>query len=139
MQEIWKNRTFPALVESIPEIGGFVEEVALRAGLDPGRILHLQLVTDEVVSNVCRYAYKEQGGQVGVSTGIRDSRFILEFSDEGIPFDPLGLLDPDTKAGISEREPGGLGVFLVRRIMDEVCYRRQEGKNVLTLILHLPG
>ena len=67
---------------------------------------------------------------------IRDrSRFVVELIDEGVPFDPLAVEDPDMRAGVVDRPIGGLGIFLVRRVMDEVAYLRDGSRNVLKLVI----
>ena len=62
--------------------------------------------------------------------------FVVEIADSGIPFDVLSLPDPDTTAGIMDREIGGLGVYFIRKMTDEVSYRREEGRNILRVVLH---
>ena len=65
-----------------------------------------------------------------------EGRFAVDFSDEGVPFDPLAVDEPDINAEIADRDVGGLGIFLVRRIIYEVHYKRDEGRNHLTLVLY---
>ena len=66
---------------------------------------------------------------------IDRGRFIIEIIDSGIPFDVTATPDPDVTAGIQEREPGGLGIFFMKKMMDEVRYRRENDRNILTLII----
>ena len=102
---------------------------------------HLLIAADEVFSNIAAYAYPGGGGTVEFQAeeDAEGTELRLIFSDRGIPFDPLAAAPPDTAAPIAERRIGGLGIHVVRKLMDRVAYRRTEdGKNVLTLVKRLP-
>lgn len=135
-----EERVFPAEVAQLPEITGFIRTLAEKARLHPKKLPHLEVAVDEVVSNICNYAYVEPPGEILVKVLGEKDRLIVSFIDEGVPFDPLTLEEPDIKKGLFDRDVGGLGIFLVRRLMDEVHYKNEKGKNVLTLVLNLnPG
>lgn len=138
MQEARKRRVFPAKVELIPQIGEYVSEYAEKAQLHPKQIIHLQVAIDEVVSNICHYAYQKPPGEVLVQIESEEGRFVVDFIDEGLPFDPLTVDEPNINADTADRDVGGLGIFLVRRVIDEVHYKRDGGKNILTLVLYTP-
>lgn len=93
------------------------------------------IAAEEIFSNVASYGYPNGGGFVNVT--IEFNRFermmTLTFSDSGIPFNPLAIAEPDVKAPLSERKIGGLGIFMVRKLMDSVEYRRENDHNVLVM------
>jgi serine/threonine-protein kinase RsbW len=127
----------PAKIEHLEKLIDFVSGCTKEKGFSDKRIKEIELATEEVLVNIFNYAYPEGYGDVEVKCSLdNDTRFIIEISDSGIPFDSLSLADPDVTSDISERKIGGLGVFLVRKIADEVHYRRDEGKNILSLILY---
>jgi len=84
--------------------------------------------------NVINYAYPDKYGNIEITYEVKeDKRFVVEIVDWGIPFDPLSLPKPDVEAPMEKRKVGGLGVYLIRTIMDEVNYRRDQNRNILTL------
>ncbi len=136
MEPVIKERAFPARVEDIPQVLDFITDAAGLAGLHPKRIIHMQLAVEEAVANICSYAYEVPPGELLVQINGDKKHFVLKLVDRGIPFDPLALKEPDLKAGIAERQVGGLGVLLIRRIMDEVHYKREGSWNILTMVVN---
>lgn len=126
---------FVAKVDSIPVITDFITEQAEKAGLNPKRLMQLALVIEEAVINICNYAYEVPPGDVTVRVGNDAGKFVMEFEDAGIPFDPLTVAEPDLKQGLDERQAGGMGIFLIRRMTDEVHYRRVNGRNILSVAI----
>jgi anti-sigma regulatory factor (Ser/Thr protein kinase) len=126
-----------ARLENLDAMVGFVEECAERCGLDPKRKFGLLVAVEEAFVNICHYAYPGGKGDVELSCGCDGKNFAVEIADRGIPFDILSLPDPDTTADIMEREIGGLGVYFIRKMTDEVSYRRAEGRNILRVVLHI--
>ena len=128
-----QERTFVASLEMIPAIVEYVSEVAAEFGVHPKRILHLELAVEEAAANICSYAYKVPPGEVTLSI-VQESEMVrIELVDAGIPFDPLTMETPDIKTELEKREVGGLGIFLIRRMLDEVHYNRRDDLNVLSL------
>ena len=130
-----KTMTTKAIIGNIEAITAFVDR-ALKAENCPARpLMQLHIAIDEIVSNISRYAYSSGAGDVTVLIDFdEESRtVILKFTDEGVPFDPTQAADPDLTLPVEKRKAGGLGIFLVRRIMDDVRYHRENGKNVLTI------
>lgn len=127
--------TRPARVEHLEEIAGFVEGHADRCGLDPKKKFGLLLAVEEAFVNVCHYAYPDGTGEVELACDCTGGSLVVEITDRGLPFDILSLPDPDTKGDIMEREIGGLGVHFIRRMSDEVTYRRREGCNILRVVV----
>ncbi len=127
----------PAKIKHLERLIEFVSGCAKEKGFSGKRVKEIELATEEVLVNIFNYAYPEGPGDVEVSCNqADDTRFIIEISDSGIPFDSRSLADPDVTSDISERKIGGLGVFLVRKIADEVHYRRDGGENILSLVLY---
>lgn len=115
----------------------YVSDAARAAGIEELKLMNLQLAVEEVAVNVCNYAYPSPPGEVTIRHATRDGRFLVEIVDQGIPFDPLSLPAPDTSLDIEERHIGGLGIFFVRRVMNEVRYEREGDRNHLTLIMDI--
>lgn len=133
-----QSRTFLATTETIPELIAFVESHADRMGLHPKRSLQLQLAIEEAVVNICNYAYETPPGEITVVAEVTGERLTIELHDEGIPFDPLAVEEPDLQAPLEDRKLGGLGIFLLGKVVDEVHYRRTGTFNVLTMRLTNP-
>jgi serine/threonine-protein kinase RsbW len=101
----------------------------------PSRTLYaVNLALDEVVTNVVRHGYADAAGEEVVASIIaRSGEVTTEVSDTGRTFNPLEVPSPDLEAPLSERTLGGLGIHLIRNLMDGLEYRRENGKNVLTM------
>jgi len=119
-----------AKLENIEAVLDFVNE---RLGDRPMKIQNqIGIAVDEIFSNIARYAYHPDVGDATVRI-IVDSDITLEFEDSGIAYDPLSAETPDITLPVEEREIGGLGLFVVKNLMDSVVYRREDGKNFLTI------
>lgn len=104
------------------------------------KIKRVQLAVEEALVNIFRYAYEGRTGEVELLARQEcDGRFIIELRDEGMPFDGCSIPRPDITCGIKERKIGGLGIFLIRNMADEVHYRRDGNRNILTLIVEESG
>ena len=121
-------------ISELAQVAQFVEEIGEELGLSMELQMNLNLVMEEVVSNVIFYAYPE-----GVDAEIeliaksdgKELTFVL--SDQGREFDPTMKDDADPNVNPAEREIGGMGIFIVKNIMNKVTYQRLEGKNLLTM------
>lgn len=133
------SETFVGDPSIVPAVLDFVTEAAAVAGLHPARLLHLQLAVEEVMVNICTYAYQVPPATVTISTSVAAGRFSVEITDKGVPFDPCTAPEPDCTADLAHRPVGGLGILLVRRMMDEVHYRRDHDQNILTMAIALNG
>lgn len=129
------NRRFPGEIERVEDVFAFLRECAAASALTPGDLTRLELVAEEAFVNICSYAYAPLTGDIDVRFAVQDDRVALTFADRGKPFDPLQNEAPDTGKGLDEREAGGLGVLLMREMMDRVEYERRGDENVLRLIL----
>ena len=127
------ERTFAASMETIPDIVGFVSETASVMGVHPKRVMHLELAVEEAAVNICSYAYEIPPGEVTIRISRETEVVRIELVDAGVPFDPLAADAPDIRSELENREVGGLGIFLIRRMLDEVHYSRSGDRNILSL------
>ena len=127
------EKTFAASMETIPDIVGFVSETASTMGVHPKRVMHLELAVEEAAVNICSYAYEIPPGEVTIRISRETEVVRIELIDAGVPFDPLAADAPDIKSELENREVGGLGIFLIRRMLDEVHYSRSGNRNILSL------
>ena len=96
--------------------------------------MNLNLALEEVVSNVILYAYpREMGEKITIMAQTEKQSLIFTITDKGKEFDPTNVEEADVTLSAEEREIGGLGIFIVKNIMNEVTYQRLDGKNILTL------
>lgn len=93
----------------------------------------LRLVSEEILVNIINYAYPEKLGNVYINTELLNNTLVLKIIDEGIKFDPLERQNPDITIPLEERTIGGLGIFMVKNIMDEISYSYENNKNILTM------
>ena len=127
---------FPAKFEYLDEIREFVGNIARAGGFGNKEIYNIQLATDEAASNIIEHAYEGiADGVLELSCGFKGTAMVIILIDHGEPFDPSEIPLPDLKADLSERKIGGLGIFLMRKLMDEVHYDSQPGKNSNTLTM----
>ena len=115
-------------IQQIPTLAEWIEMIGLPQELN----MPINLALEEAVSNVMLYAYPGKSGRVLVECDKSD-KLVFTISDGGIPFDPTQQEDPDVTQNAEERPIGGLGIFLVRQIMDDIHYERKDDKNILTL------
>ena len=126
--------TLPNDVQAVPRLGEFVDEICELNGMDMATTMQMNLAIEEAVVNVMNYAYPQgTQGEVHVESYADDTQLTVVISDSGTPFDPTAKADVDTTLSAAERPIGGLGIYLVRQLMDAVSYERINGLNVLTL------
>lgn len=127
------NKAFPAKLDALSDITAFVEEALEECDFSPRAIMQIGIAVEEIFVNIAHYAYPNSSGEMNLHIKVDDSCAILEFSDQGIPFDPLARENPDVKAVAESRAIGGLGIFMVKKAMDDVSYTYRDGKNILTI------
>jgi anti-sigma regulatory factor (Ser/Thr protein kinase) len=118
----------------LQRVARIAEEFGAAAGVPDEDVMTINLVLDEVVANVIENAY-EAGGEheIHVSLAREADRVTIRVEDEGRPFDPLQAPPPDLDLPLEDRPIGGLGIHIVRSVMDAVEYERRDGRNVLTM------
>ncbi len=129
-----------AKIDSLPEVIEFTTGT-LTDDCPQRERMQVELMTEEIFVNIASYAYDEAGGFVTVrrSGGEGPEGLSISFIDEGKPFDPLKNPDPDVTLSAEERPVGGLGVFLVKRVVDKAEYEYKDGKNILTVYKVIGG
>jgi len=121
-------------VNELLKLTAYVEDISAKAGLDDMQTMNLELALEEAVTNVVLYAYDEgTTGTVNIACRYADKEMTFVITDNGKPFDPTASENPDITLSAEDRGIGGLGIFMVRNLMDDMHYERQDGKNVLTL------
>ena len=121
-------------VQQIELLAEYIDSIAEAAGIDPSLAMSLNLALEEAVTNVIMYAYPEgTDGTVDIITEANDGLLTFIIKDSGKAFDPTQKEDADVTLSAEERQIGGLGIFLVKQIMDTVNYQRIDGQNILTL------
>jgi anti-sigma regulatory factor (Ser/Thr protein kinase) len=128
--------TFEAKFENLDEIREFVGDEARRVGFSNKDIYAIQLATDEASSNIIEHAYAGiTDGKLQIELTLTEDEFKIVLRDHGKTFDPDSVPEPNVKADLSERKIGGLGMYLMRKLMDEVSYESSpETGNILTMI-----
>ena len=129
-----RRLVLPNDIETIPQLNEFIDSVAEEMGLEMSLTMSLNLAIEEAVVNVMEYAYPEgQTGNVEIEVTADQQWMTFVITDTGIAFDPTKKEDADTTLSAEERPIGGLGIFMVRQLMDVIDYKREDNKNVLTL------
>ena len=127
--------TVPARLESLDGLVKSATGSALQWGLEGEGLFSVELATEEAVVNVFKYAYRQGEGQVRLRCLEEGDRFVIEVTDWGVPFDATTMPAPDVTRPLEERKVGGLGIYLIKKITDEIKYTREDGRNVLKLFI----
>lgn len=123
--------------ECLPRCTEFAAAQARQAGFPAARVRDIELVVEEVVSNICRHGYRDRSGTVELRCRrLEGFQLELEFVDHGPPFDMLALPSPDLSVDVEQRDVGGLGVPVVRALTDQASYRRDGERNIVRLVVH---
>jgi anti-sigma regulatory factor (Ser/Thr protein kinase) len=130
----WSLRLNAELAD-LAEIRQFVHEAAAPAGLAPEDLSGVLLAVDEALTNVIIHGYAGRGGPVEIEIAGQPGKLVIHLRDAAGAFDPTGVPAPDLNIPLEERTPGGLGIHLMRQVMDQLTYRRRpDGGNELTMI-----
>jgi serine/threonine-protein kinase RsbW len=126
--------TFPARFEYLDEIRDAVADIARDGGFSEKAVYSLQLAADEAASNIIEHAYEGMSDAFLILTcDMRGDEIIITLRDHGRAFDLAAVKEPNLKADLSERQIGGLGVYLIRKLMDTVHYESTRSGNLLTM------
>ena len=117
------------------EVQSFIDEQLEEAGCPMLTQTAIDIAVEEVFVNIASYAYSQESGTVAVQVTMHEDPLAVEitFIDSGKPYDPLAKEDPDTTLSLKERKQGGLGIFMVKKSMDNVRYEYKDGQNILTI------
>jgi anti-sigma regulatory factor (Ser/Thr protein kinase) len=125
--------TVPARLDCLTAVLEFTGAAMDGAGMERKQQNNIKIAVEEIFVNIVSYAYPAEVGDVTVSISFSPDKLALEFADCGAPYDPLSKADPDTSLSADERAIGGLGVYMVKNIMDAVQYRYENNQNILRL------
>ena len=124
----------PAKLDYLETLVNFVNDVSQNFDIDESLLNKLNIAIEEIFVNIANYAYPTGDGEVTINALSEPGKIIFEFIDSGIPYNPLEKSDPDITLSAEERAIGGLGIFMVKKVMDDVIYRYEDGQNILTII-----
>lgn len=127
------EKVFAASDSALSSAIHFVEEELEKVDCPPGLVIKITVAVEEIFVNIAHYAYPGKNGDICLSVEKSDGGVIIGFRDKGIPFDPLANCDPDVSLPVDERGIGGLGIFMVKKMMDRISYAHKNGENILTL------
>lgn len=126
----------PAQLDSLIELINFVLENASKYDFSTKKRAEIEVVMEEALVNIINYAYQNKIGNIEINCNIdNNDRFIVEIIDSGMEFNPHSLKRPDLNENISKRKIGGLGVFLIKKLVNDVNYKRNGNKNILNLTM----
>jgi anti-sigma regulatory factor (Ser/Thr protein kinase) len=123
----------------IPAVSASLEKVMHAQGFSTDDILDTQLAVEEAITNIINHGYKNAIGEIIISCRINLYLAEIRIRDNAHRFDPLSLPEPKLDGTIQDRKIGGLGVFLIRQVMDEISYRYENGQNILVMIKRKTG
>ena len=134
-----KEMTVDAAIENIPAVTAFVEEQLEQYDCPMKAQMQIDIAIDELFSNIAQYAYTPKTGKATVRVEVTEDPMavVITFIDNGVPYDPLAKADPDITLSADERQIGGLGIYMVKKSMDDVRYAYRNGQNITTIIKKL--
>jgi len=130
-----KELTIAATVENIEAVTDFVNQQLEELACPMKAQMQINIAIDELFSNIAHYSYNPEIGQATVRVEVMENPLAVSitFIDNGVPFDPLSQEDPDLTLSAEERQIGGLGIFMVKKSMDEITYEYKDGQNILSI------
>jgi len=128
-----KSILLPATIHNIIPITEFVNDILEANDCAMKAQIQLEVAIDEIVSNIANYAYGVNSGDVKVEVEMLGDFVRLTFIDSGKPFNPLEMKEPDVTETAMDDSVGGLGIFIVKKTMDEMSYRYENQQNILTI------
>lgn len=122
----------------IEKLAGEIESFGEKQDISQALIFNINLSLEELITNIINYGYRDgQEHQIHIDLQVAKTEIVVELKDDGIPFNPLEAPCPDVNQDLNDRPVGGLGIFLVRSLMDDVQYRRTGEQNVLIMKKYL--
>ena len=130
-----KELNIAATVENIETVTDFVNEQLEVLDCPMKAQMQIDIAIDELFGNIAHYAYNPEIGQATVRVEVIEEPLsvVITFIDNGVPYDPLAKADPDTTLSAEERDIGGLGIYMVKKSMDDITYEYKDGQNILTI------
>ena len=130
-----KELTINATIENVPVVTAFVDEQLELLNCPMKAQMAIDIAIDEVFGNIANYAYNPEVGPATVRVEVTEDPLavVITFIDNGVPYDPLAKSDPNTSLSADEREIGGLGIYIVKKSMDDISYEYKNGQNILKI------
>jgi len=130
-----KELTIAATIENISTVTDFVNEQLEALDCPMKAQMQIDIAIDELFGNIVHYAYSPDIGDASVRVEVVEDPLavVITFIDKGVPYDPLAKADPNTTLSAEEREIGGLGIFMVKKSMDDITYEYKDGQNILKI------
>lgn len=124
-----------ALVENLPQVSDFVDQHLEAADCPMKAQMQIDIAVEEIFVNIANYAYAPDKGNATVQVEVSDEPITvtITFIDHGIPYDPLAREDPDISLPAEQRDVGGLGIFMTKKVVDDIFYEYKDGQNILRL------
>lgn len=133
-----EKQSFKANLESIKQIQDFVEKNLRRRKRDKAKLYKVNVLIEEIVVNIVNYAFKDtKKGFIDIDIEISGDKMLFKISDNGVPFNPLKAEDPDISVSLENRKIGGLGIFFVKQISEDISYSYKNNKNNICLTIEL--
>ena len=132
-------RTIDADIHAVPEVSAELDHALRDRAFTDEEILDTQLAVEEAITNVILHGYAGDTGKIVITCRTTSGLAEVQIEDTAPPFDPLSLPEPDMSGDIEDRKIGGLGVFLIRQVMDDIIYRRESGRNILVMVKKKTG
>ncbi len=130
-----KEMTIPAVVENIEQVTDFVNDQLAEIGCPMKAQVQIDIAIDELFGNIAQYAYNPDTGPATVRVEVSDAPIsdTITIMEHGNPYDPLQHAEPENALSAEERAAGGLGIFMVKKTMDEITYEYKDGQNILRI------
>lgn len=134
-----KEITLDATIENISVVTDFIDKFLSEVDCPMKAQMQLDIAMDELFGNIAHYAYTDEVGKVTVKAELlgNPKTVCITFIDSGVPYDPLGNPDPDTTLSAEDRQIGGLGIYMVKKNMDDMQYSYSDGKNRLRIVKYI--
>ena len=129
--------TLQASVDNLNRVLEFVDGQLEVMGCPMKKQMQIDVAVEELFVNIASYAYVPGTGQATIRVEQEPSMVSITFVDSGIPYNPLAKEDPDVTLSAAERQIGGLGIYMAKKSMDDISYRYEDGKNILTIRKYL--
>ena len=136
MCEMIRKIEVPAIVSELDAVQTFTKKILQEARFSEKSIKQVAVAVEEVFVNIAHYAYTPGTGEAAVQIEInkKPEQAVITFTDRGKPFNPMAKAEPDVSLPAKDRGVGGLGIFMARRLMDDMSYEYKEGRNVLRMV-----
>lgn len=130
-----KKMILTAEVDRMDDVLDFINAELEAHDVSMKTIVQIDIAVEELFVNIAHYAYNPEVGEATVTVEVEEAPLcaVIRFIDRGKPYDPLSREDPDVTLGVEERQIGGLGIYMVKKSMDEVSYAYEDGQNILTI------